>query len=183
METMNSQNMLPELPLVPSIWKRLGAFILDILCMLLLWVFILFLAALLVRIFKIEFLGELFIDIFQNQDSSIEPRIYSYAWILSIFIYSVGTHLLFKNTIGSNICRIQVIHISGLNMSIWFFLIRNLFLFLLFTQPVLSIIYGGIMFVGIFLNKNHRAIHDYLFNTIVVNKNSNYQEVLGKVNQ
>ncbi len=179
METINSNNLISELSYISPVWKRILAGIIDLICIAIIMAILLVTGALIVRLTDIPLFEVTYLNLLDKLADPNNTQLFDYGWILASLLYPTFSYLFFNNTLGKYILKLKVVHISGQGVSKWLFPFRLLIPFILFSNFLLIFIDVIILF----FNKNHRAVHDYLFNTIVVNKNSNYQEVLGKVNQ
>lgn len=86
-----------------------------------------------------------------------------------IFVsYFIFSFVFFGNTLGGNILKIKVVNMNGEKSSATKLAIRSLFI----GFPI------GLGFIGVFFSKQNQALHDNIFNTLVVNKNSDYKKAL-----
>lgn len=176
METMNSNNMSPNFPIIPSIWKRIVAGIIDLICIAVIMATLLVIGALIIRLTDIPFFESNYLYLLDKlADYPNDTQLFDYSWIVASLLYITFPYSFFNNTLGKHILGLKVVHLSGKEVSRWLLPYRFT-PFILFLNLVLIFI----DFIILLFNKNHRAVHDYIFNTIVVNKNSNYQEVLVK---
>ena len=93
---------------------------------------------------------------------------YDFVYSLISVSYFVFSFIFFGNTLGGNILKIKVVNMNGENSSATKLAIRSFFI----GFPI------GLGFIGVFFSKKNQAVHDHMFNTLVVNKNSDYQKVL-----
>lgn len=132
-----------------------------------------------VRAFAIDTSGVALIAIL-GVGISVESTALSYVLVgIAFFGFYLFPYLLGQGqTLGKRVQKIKVIHKNGTNAAIWLLLARDIF------KLALSIsTYGVYMIIAVFVisNKDGRTIHDYLFQTKVIDlePNKGKSDVLG----
>jgi S1-C subfamily serine protease/uncharacterized RDD family membrane protein YckC len=141
-----------NIPVFASVLVRSGAFILDLFFSIVYGVIIF-----------------LFIDIIatntQNQyllDLMNSEKFITIEEIITIFSYFFLSFLIFKTTLGKYIFKIKVVNTDKTEVSNLKLAFRSIFS----GFPL------GIGYIGILLSKKNQAVHDIIFNTVVINKKS-----------
>jgi uncharacterized RDD family membrane protein YckC len=142
-----------NIPIFASSGIRILAYIMDVIFFLLYSFFIGFVFA---------YIMPEIIELIINDESSLSGYLLTFSYFFLSF-------LLFGNTLGGYILGIKIVNINGESSSRIKLAFRSIFIGFPF----------GLGFIKVFFDKNNQAIHDEAFNTVVVNKKSNYKKFLG----
>jgi uncharacterized RDD family membrane protein YckC len=159
-DTDTKDVMDKNIPTFASSGIRILAYIIDL--------FFVFVYAVIIFVI-IGFLGgltenALLLDIINTSGSE-----YDFIYTLIYLSYFIFSFVFFGNTLGGYILGIKIVNINGESSSRIKLAFRSIFIGFPF----------GLGFIKVFFDKNNQAIHDEAFNTVVVNKKSNYKEFLG----
>jgi uncharacterized RDD family membrane protein YckC len=149
-----------NIPIFASSGIRILAYIIDL--------FFVFIYAVIIFVI-IGFLGgltenALLLDIINTSRSE-----YDFIYTLIYLSYFIFSFVFFGNTLAGYMLGIKIVNINGESSSRIKLAFRSIFIGFPF----------GLGFIKVFFDKNNQAIHDEAFNTVVVNKKSNYKAFLG----
>lgn len=149
-----------NIPIFASSGIRILAYIIDL--------FFVFVYAVIIFVI-IGFLGgltenALLLDIINTSGSE-----YDFIYTLIYLSYFIFSFVFFGNTLGGYMLGVKIVNINGESSSRIKLAFRSIFIGFPF----------GLGFIKVFFDKNNQAIHDEAFNTVVVNKKSNYKAFLG----